>query len=63
LNANSPDHAFRASGIYGQTIYVNPAKHVVIVQLSARSTPSGGGRGLPPAPFDAIADRLAQSKD
>jgi len=61
LNANSPDHAFRASGIYGQTIYINPVKHVVIVQLSARPTPSGGGgRGGPPTPFDAIAEKLSQ---
>jgi CubicO group peptidase (beta-lactamase class C family) len=59
LNANSPDRAFRASGIYGQTIYINPAKHVVIVQLSARSTPSGGGRGLPPVPFDALAEKIS----
>ena len=62
LNANSPDRAFRAVGIYGQTIYINPTKHVVIVQLSARPTPSGGGggRGGPPTPFDAIAEKIAQ---
>jgi CubicO group peptidase (beta-lactamase class C family) len=60
LNANSPDRAFRAVGIYGQTIYINPAKRVVIVQLSARAAPSGGiGRGGPPTPFDAIAERVS----
>jgi CubicO group peptidase (beta-lactamase class C family) len=69
LNANSPDRAFRAVGIYGQTIYINPAKHVVVVQLSARPSPSGGGGGgrgrggpaatpVPPVPFDAIAAKL-----
>jgi CubicO group peptidase (beta-lactamase class C family) len=60
LTPNSPDRAFRALGIYGQTIYVNPAKRVVIVNLSARAAPSGGNRrGGPPMPFDAIAAKLA----
>ena len=35
--------AFEAEGIYGQCIYVNPAKHVVIVQTSAWPEP------VPPA--------------
>jgi CubicO group peptidase (beta-lactamase class C family) len=39
--------AFRASGIFGQHIYINPAENVVIVALSARSKPTGA---------DAIAD-------
>jgi CubicO group peptidase (beta-lactamase class C family) len=29
------DRAFQAVGIYGQNVYVNPAKHVVIAQFSA----------------------------
>lgn len=33
------DRAFVAMGIYGQMIYVNPAKHVVIVQTSAWKEP------------------------
>ncbi|HWE53556.1 MAG TPA: serine hydrolase [Bryobacteraceae bacterium] len=33
--------AFRATGIFGQGIYINPREHVVIVVLSARSKPSG----------------------
>jgi CubicO group peptidase (beta-lactamase class C family) len=33
------DGAFEAEGIYGQCIYVNPAKHVVIVQTSAWPEP------------------------
>jgi len=37
----SADGAFYAFGIYGQTIYVNPAKHVVVVQTSAWPTPIG----------------------
>jgi CubicO group peptidase (beta-lactamase class C family) len=59
LNANSPDHAFRAIGIYGQTIYINPAKHVVIAQFRAAPKPSGGGVQAIGNPFDAIAVRLA----
>ena len=63
LNADSKDGAFRALGIYGQTLYVNPAKRVVVVQFSARPRP--GGRNPadpppPPAPFDAIAESLAR---
>jgi CubicO group peptidase (beta-lactamase class C family) len=60
LNANSPDHAFRAVGIYGQTIYINPAKHVVIAQFRALPKPSGPLAGTPGNPFDAIAAKLAQ---
>ncbi len=37
------DGAFQAIGIYGQSIYVNPATHVVIVQTSAWPEPLGGG--------------------
>ena len=33
------DGVFMALGIYGQTIYVNPARHVVIVQTSAWPEP------------------------
>jgi len=60
LTANSPDHAFRAIGIYGQTVYINPAKHVVIAQFRALPKPSGAMPGVPPAPFDAIVAKVAQ---
>ena len=33
--------AFNAEGIYGQSIYVNPTRRVVIVQTSAWPTPLG----------------------
>ena len=33
------DGVFEAQGIYGQCIYVNPARHVVIVQTSAWPEP------------------------
>jgi len=38
--------AFEAVGIFGQFIYVNPAEHVVIVVLSARSKPSNVGHSM-----------------
>src|SRR5690242_3549017 len=37
------DGAFAAEGIYGQFLYVNPAAHIVIVVLSARSSPADPG--------------------
>ena len=33
------DHAFEGMGIFGQILYVNPAKHIVVVQMSAWSKP------------------------
>lgn len=53
------DHAFQAVGIYGQNIYVNPAKHVVIAQFSSLPKPSGGGSRAIGRPHDAIAAKLA----
>jgi hypothetical protein len=47
-------------GVYGQTLYVNPAKKVVIAQFSSRPKPDGTPPSLPPAPFDAIAAQLAK---
>ena len=35
----SKDQAFMAQGIYGQAIYINPARHTVIVQTSAWREP------------------------
>lgn len=40
------DGAYSAQGIYGQSIYVNPKMHVVIVQTSAWPEPLGGGPEL-----------------
>ncbi len=56
------DHAFQAVGIYGQNIYVNPAKHVVIAQFSSLPKPSGGGSRAIGRPHDAIAEKLAAGK-
>lgn len=42
-DSSNPVHegAFQAIGIFGQAIYINPAKHVVIVEWSARPKPTG----------------------
>lgn len=52
-----PDGAFLAVGIFGQAIYVNPARQVVVVQTAAWPTPVGGdGLGAERAAmFAAIA--------
>lgn len=49
--------AFMAIGIFGQSIYVNPARHIVVVQTSAWSSPIGeNGEGADQlAMFEAIA--------
>jgi CubicO group peptidase (beta-lactamase class C family) len=56
----APQHqgAFRATGIFGQAMYINPRERLVIVQWSARPRPSG-----PPAInendfFAAVVDAL-----
>ncbi len=54
------DGAFVAMGIYGQMIYVNPAKHVVIVQASAWKEPDTDSQWDESLKcFDAIARKLA----
>jgi CubicO group peptidase (beta-lactamase class C family) len=53
------DGVFRASGIYGQGIYFNPATDVVIVVLSAWPVASGGDYGTHRnALFKAIDEQL-----
>ena len=60
--AGGPEGAFLAIGIYGQAIYVNPAKRLVVVQTSAWPTPIGdqtlGGEQM--AMFAAIARELGR---
>ena len=55
------DGAFRATGIRGQAIYVNPMKRVVIAQFSAwpQASASRSHRGENSRLFDAIAAKLA----
>jgi CubicO group peptidase (beta-lactamase class C family) len=60
LNPSGADHEFRAIGIYGQTIHINPAKHVVIAQFRAAPKPSGSAVGAVPAPFEAIVAKIAE---
>jgi CubicO group peptidase (beta-lactamase class C family) len=38
---SEPNRAFRAFGIFGQSIYVNPREHVVIVVWGAQQKPTG----------------------
>ena len=58
--APGDDGAFLAIGIFGQAIYVNPARRLVVVQTAAWSSPIGDrGEGRERlALFSAIADRL-----
>ncbi len=48
-----PDGAFMAIGIYGQAIYVNPARQMVIVQTSAWPAPIGS-QGLNAERFETF---------
>lgn len=57
------DGAFVAMGIYGQMIYVNPAKHVVIVQASAWQEPDTDSQWDESLKcFDAIVRKLADKR-
>lgn len=38
------DHAFQGMGIFGQILYVNPAKHIVIVETAAWTKPEDNAR-------------------
>ncbi len=54
------DGAFVAMGIYGQMIYVNPARHVVIVQASAWKEPDTDSHWDESLKcFDALVRKLA----
>lgn len=57
------DRAFSAEGIFGQTIWVNPAKRVVVVVLSAWPKPVTGsvfGDGW--VFFEAVADQIVRRR-
>jgi CubicO group peptidase (beta-lactamase class C family) len=56
--ASQRDSAYAAEGIFGQSIYVNPAAHVVIVVWSAQQKPTGSAVIDDWAFFDAVADAL-----
>lgn len=52
------DHAFSARGIFGQYLYVNPTKRIVIVVWSARPKPKGSEVVLDNDFFNAIVGAL-----
>ena len=52
------DGAYSARGIYGQSLYVNPAAQVVIVVWAAHRTPTGGAGINDWVFFDAVVDAL-----
>jgi CubicO group peptidase (beta-lactamase class C family) len=57
------DRAFEAQGIYGQCIYVNPAKNIVIVQTSAWPEPVSPALGEEQhAVLEKIAAEVGQSQ-
>ena len=58
------DGAFMAIGIFGQSIYVNPARGIVIVQASAWASPIGEkGEGMDQlAMFETIAAQVGRQK-
>jgi len=41
---NQQDKAFQAMGIFGPILYVNPTKHIVIVQISTLPKPDNADR-------------------
>lgn len=52
------DGAFEADGIFGQHIYINPARRLVIVVWSAQTKPTGGEVVDDWKFFDAVARQL-----
>jgi hypothetical protein len=58
---NEPHGAFRAYGIFGQSIYVNPSEQLVIVVWSAQPKPTGSAVVSDDAAFDAIISAVHKS--
>ena len=56
--AERRDEAFEANGIFGQHIYINPAKKLVIVVWGAQTLPTGGAIIDDWRFFDAVAEKL-----
>jgi len=55
---SEPGGAFRAYGIFGQSIYINPKQHVVIVVWSAQEKPTGSAQVDDLAFFDGVMQAL-----
>lgn len=56
--ASKADKAFTAAGTFGQFIYINPTKNLVIVAWQAQTKPTGGEVIDDMVAFDAIAKVL-----
>ena len=56
--ASRRDGAYAAEGIFGQSIYINPAAQVVIVVWGAQQKPTGSAIINDWAFFDAVVDAL-----
>jgi CubicO group peptidase (beta-lactamase class C family) len=52
------DGAFSARGIFGQYVYINPRKGLVIAVLSARSKPRGAEVILDNDFFNSVVEAL-----
>ena len=57
-NGSAADGAFSARGIFGQMLYINPKKRIVIVVWSARAKPKGAEVVLDNDFFNAVAAAL-----
>jgi len=55
---SEPQGAFRAYGIFGQSIYINPSEQVVIVIWSAQPKPTGSALVSDDAFFNAVIGAL-----
>lgn len=55
---SEPGGAFRAYGIFGQSIYINPSQQLVIVVWSAEPKPTGSAIVSDDAFFDAVLGTL-----
>ena len=52
------DRAFSARGIFGQYIYINPARRILIVVLSSRSKPKGAEAILDNDFFNSVVEAI-----
>lgn len=55
---SEPGGAFRAYGIFGQSIYINPKQHVVIVVWSAQEKPTGSAQVDDVAFYEGVMQAL-----
>ena len=57
-DASKADKAFTAAGTFGQYVYINPTKNIVIVVWQAQTKPTGGKVIEDMVAFDAVAKAL-----